>query len=63
MEEQNLNHKYLRSDVKANVVLTAIRLSDEDVEPGDPLGAFEKSRLMAPGFSFTLPHLIFITHT
>ena len=50
-------------DVKAYVLLIAIRQSDGDVKPGRLLCALDNNRLMpAPGFPFTLTHLIFITH-
>ena len=52
-------------DMKAYVLLIAIRPSVEHVKPGGSLGAFDRIyRLMpAPGFLFTLPHLTFITYT
>ena len=45
-----LNNKSLRSafSVKAYVLLTAIRSSDGDVQPGGPLGAFRNSRFLLP---------------
>ena len=60
-----LNPKPLRSacEVKAYILLIAIRSYDGDIKPDGLLGTFEKSRLMpASSFSFTLPRLIFVTH-
>lgn len=52
---RGLNPKFLRSayDVKAYLLLIAIRLSDGDVKSGGLLCAFP----------FALSHLIFIIHT
>ena len=61
-----LNSKSLRSayDVKAYVLLTAIRPSDGRVKPNKSWCFSKKSRLMSEsGFPFTLPHLLFIIHT
>ena len=72
-EPQSLVHvpkntwvKSLRSpnDVKAYILLIAIRLLNGNVKPGGPLDAFQKkSRLMpVPDFPSTHPHLIFNTY-
>ena len=46
-----------------DILLIEIRSLEEHFRPGCPLCPFGKSGLMPePGFSFTLPHLTFITH-
>ena len=74
MLEQNfiivsfLEYNWIKSlrnvyDAKAYLPLIAIHPSYWDFNPGVSLVLFEASRLtLAPGFPFTLPHLIFITH-
>ena len=46
------------------VLLRAIRPPDGDVKPGGPLGAFREEQAMspAPGFTFSLPFIVIITH-
>ena len=60
----NPNSLHTSYDVKANVLLIVIRPPYRNVKPSGLLGAIRKNKLMpAPGFPFTLPHIIFITPT
>ena len=64
-EISGLKPKSLRRayDVKAYVMLFAIRPYNEQVRPGVPFSAFLKEWLIsAPGFTFIFPYLTFITH-
>ena len=60
-----LNHKSLHSAyvIMAYVLLIANHPLCRDVKRGGPLGAYKGRLMLAPGFSFTILRLTFITNT